>query len=235
MTPLLCACAVAITSETQKCRKRAPHSVELWHAAHPQSERSVGGPVIICLLFHLPTFMACGPSGPAYHCLSALFAPVMARGLSSERALRRRPSDHLPFVSFAHLCGARPERTSLPLPFCPVFPCYGARPERASLSFAFLLNLLPLWCTARAGQLINALLLYIGRGPSGPAYHLRGPSEPVCHLPLCLICGAPHSVRIVLHGQGNALLFYLEWSRTPPPRCPRLPNVHALRTKLILL
>ena len=28
MTPLLCACAVAITLETQKCRKRAPHSIE---------------------------------------------------------------------------------------------------------------------------------------------------------------------------------------------------------------
>ena len=28
MTPLLCACAVVITLETQKCRKRAPCSVE---------------------------------------------------------------------------------------------------------------------------------------------------------------------------------------------------------------
>ena len=28
MTPLLCACAVVITWETQKCRKRAPRSVE---------------------------------------------------------------------------------------------------------------------------------------------------------------------------------------------------------------
>ena len=28
MTPLLCACAVMITLETQKCRKRAPRSVE---------------------------------------------------------------------------------------------------------------------------------------------------------------------------------------------------------------
>ena len=30
MTPLLCACAVVITLETQKCRKRAPSSVELF-------------------------------------------------------------------------------------------------------------------------------------------------------------------------------------------------------------
>ena len=29
MTPLLCACAVVITLETQKCRKRAPRSVEV--------------------------------------------------------------------------------------------------------------------------------------------------------------------------------------------------------------
>ena len=28
MTPLLCACAEVITLETQKCRKRAPRSVE---------------------------------------------------------------------------------------------------------------------------------------------------------------------------------------------------------------
>ena len=28
ITPLLCACAVVITLETQKCRKRAPHAVE---------------------------------------------------------------------------------------------------------------------------------------------------------------------------------------------------------------
>ena len=52
----------------------------LWRAARPRSESSVGDPVIICLLFHLPTFMARGPSGPAYYCLSAQFAPVMARG-----------------------------------------------------------------------------------------------------------------------------------------------------------
>ena len=30
----------------------------LWRAARPRSERSVGGPVIISLLFHFPTFMA---------------------------------------------------------------------------------------------------------------------------------------------------------------------------------
>ena len=75
-----------------------------------------------------------GPSGPAYHCFSVQFAPVLARGPSSERALRRRPSYHLPFVSFAHLYGTRPERASFSLPFCPIFPRYGAWPERARLS-----------------------------------------------------------------------------------------------------
>ena len=107
----------------------------LWRVARPRSESSVGDPVIICLLFHLPTFMANGPSGPAYHCLSAQFAPVMARGPSSERALHRRPSYHLPFVSFAHLYGARPERASFSLPFCPIFPRYGAWPERAGPAY----------------------------------------------------------------------------------------------------
>ena len=43
----------------------------LWRAARPRSESSVGHPVIICLLFHLPTFMARSPSGPAYHFLVA--------------------------------------------------------------------------------------------------------------------------------------------------------------------
>ena len=46
MTPLLCACAMVITLETQKCRKRAPHSVEfnffnIWdrHKRFSQNER----------------------------------------------------------------------------------------------------------------------------------------------------------------------------------------------------
>ena len=84
----------------------------LWRAARPRSERSVGGPVIICLLFYLPIFMARVPSRPAFHCLSARLwraaragqliiaflcnlpppPPVMARGPSSEGALRRQPS-----------------------------------------------------------------------------------------------------------------------------------------------
>ena len=111
----------------------------------PSSERELRRkPSDHLILFHLPTFMA---RGPAYHCLSAHFAPVMARGPSSERALRRRPSYHSPFVSFTHLYGARPEQASFSLPFCPI------------------------WRAARAGQLIIALLLHIARGLSGPAHH----------------------------------------------------------------
>ena len=102
--------------------------------------------------FSLPfcPIMAHGPSGPAYHCLSAQFAPgpVMARGPSSERALRRQPSYHFPFVSVAHLYGARPERASFSLPFAQYSPLW--RTARAGqLIIAFLRNLPPLWRTAR--------------------------------------------------------------------------------------
>ena len=38
----------------------------LWHGASPE-RASVGDPVVICLLFPLPTVMAHGPGGPAYH------------------------------------------------------------------------------------------------------------------------------------------------------------------------
>ena len=77
--------------------------------AHLQSERSVGGPVIICRLFHWPTLMARGRAGQLIIFLSALFATVIAPGQSEEQALHRRPSYHLSFVSFAHHCGARTE------------------------------------------------------------------------------------------------------------------------------
>ena len=42
----------------------------------------------------------------------------------------------------------------------------------------------------------------------------------------------PYCMWKALHGRGDALLSYLEWSRTPSPRCPRPLNAHALRTKL---
>ena len=170
----------------------------LWRAARPRSERSVGGPVIICLLFILPTFMARGPSGPAYHCLSVQFAPVMALGSSSERALRRQPSYHLPFVSFAHLYGARPEQASFSLPFCPFFSRYGERPERASLSLPSV-QFAPVMARGPSSErslrrrpsyhlpFVSLTHLYgarperasfslpfcpiMARGPSGPAYH----------------------------------------------------------------
>ena len=250
----------------------------LWRTARPRSERSVGSPVIICLLFHLPTFKARGPSGPAFHCLSAQFSPVMACGPSGPayhclmwnlpplwRAARPRiersvggpvitcllfllptfiargasgPAFIAFLPNFPPLWRAARPRSGRsvggPVVICPLFhlrtflarspsgpafnclsahfppppPLYGTQPKQASWSFAFLLNLPPFWRAARAGQLINALLLFIECGPSGPAYHLRGPSRPVCHLPLCLICGAPRPVWKALHGRGHALLFY---------------------------
>ena len=69
--------------------------------------------------------------------------------------------------------------------------------------------------------LIIAWLLHIAHGPSGP----------VCHLPY--MPDLQRSPLRALHGWGDTLLFYLEWSRTPSPRCPRPPNAHALRTKLM--
>ena len=205
----------------------------LWRAACPRSERSQGGPVIICFLFHLPTFMARGPSRPAFHCLSAQFSPVMARGPSgpayhclsaqfapvTARAARPRSGHsvggpviicrcfHLPT-----LFGARPERANFSLPFCPVFPRSGARPEQASLSFAVLLNLPPFWCTARAGQLINALLLFIARGPSASLSFARPERVRLSFALMPDLRCSPNRVKSTPWagggGGGDALLFF---------------------------
>ena len=140
---------------------------------------------------------------------------------------RRRPNYHLPSVPFAHLNGARPERASLLLAFLLNLPPLWRAAREGQLIVACLLNLPPLWHAARAGQLIIALLLHIARGPSGP----------VCHTPYMPdLRRSPLRVKSAhgWGGGGDALLFYLEWSRTPSPRCPRPPNGHALRTKLIL-
>ena len=106
--------------------------------------------------------------------LSFALAPVKARGPSLERALHRGPNYQL---------ASALQAVKLSLPSVPFAHLHGARPKRASVLLAFLLNLPPLWRAVRAGQLIIALLLHIARGPSWPAYHLRGPSGPVCHLP----------------------------------------------------
>ena len=128
--------------------------------------------------------MAPGPSGPDYHLRGprgSAFAfllylpfcsicPVMARSLSSERALRRRTSYHLPYVSFAHL--------------------YVARPEQASISFAFLLCVPILWHTAHprsersvGGQVIIRLLFHL------PTVMARG-WEGQLIICLAALCGA---------------------------------------------
>ena len=98
----------------------------------------------------------------------------------------------------------------------PAYHClaapHSARPERASLS-------LPCCSTWRAAR-------------GGPAYHLRGPSGPVCYLPFMPdLRRSPLRVKSV-PWEGDALLFYLEWSRSPSPRCPRPPNAHALQTMI---
>ena len=132
--------------------------------------------------------MARGLSGPAYHCLFVQFVPAMALGSSSERALRRQPSYHLSFVSFAHLYGARPERASFSLPFCPIFPRYGTRPERASLSLPSV-QFSPVMARGPSSEralrrrpviicLLFLLPTFMERGPSGPAFIAFMPNFP---------------------------------------------------------
>ena len=66
----------------------------LWRAARPWSERSAGGPSYDLPLSHS---WRAARAGPLSVCLSCFIAPALARGLSSERALRRRPISHFPF------------------------------------------------------------------------------------------------------------------------------------------
>ena len=129
----------------------------LWRAARPRSERSVGSPVIICLLFYLPTFMARGPSVPPFHCLSAQVSPVMARGPNG-------PAYHCFLRNLPRLWRAahpRRERSvggQLSFVFCFINPPLW-RAARAGQPFiAFLPNFPPLWCAAEAGLFIIAFL-----------------------------------------------------------------------------
>ena len=109
----------------------------LRRAARPRSESSVGDPVIICLLFHLPHLYGTRPKRASLSLPFCAICPDMARGPSSERALRRRPSYHLPFVSFTHLYGARPERASFSLPLCPIIARDPSGPAYHYLSVQF--------------------------------------------------------------------------------------------------
>ena len=90
-----------------------------------------------------------------------------------------------------------------------------------------------LGATERLAMLCIALLLHIAHGPSRPDYHLRGPSRQVCHLTYMSDLWRSPLLMKSARRPREALLFYLEWSRTPSPRCPRPPNAHALRTKLM--
>ena len=69
----------------------------LWRVACLQSELSAGSPALISL-YDLPLshFLRMARAGPLSICLSCFIAAAMARGLSSERTLRRRPSSHFP-------------------------------------------------------------------------------------------------------------------------------------------
>ena len=71
----------------------------LWCAARPWSERSAGAQ----LWFALVSLLATARAGPLSICLSCFIAPAMAYGLSSERALRRRPSSHFPLCLISAL------------------------------------------------------------------------------------------------------------------------------------
>ena len=78
--------------------------------------RGLSGPAFHCLSAQFSPVMARGPSGELIVCLSAQFAPVLARGSSGPA-----------YQCLAALYRVRLERASLSF----------ARPERASLSFAF--------------------------------------------------------------------------------------------------
>ena len=180
----------------------------LWCAARPRGERSVGSRVIICLLFHLPTFMARYGVRPERASLSLPFCAICPRHgthPSSERAFRRRPSYHLPFASFAHLYGA--------LLCGPAFHCLSAQfslvmargPSRPAYH-CLLRNLPRLWRAACPWSersvgcpiifcLLFHLPTFLARSSSGPAFHclvaqfsplmVCGPSRTAYH---CLYC-----------------------------------------------
>ena len=129
----------------------------------------------------------------------------MARGPCSERALRRRPSFHLPFVSLTHLYGARPERASFSLPFCPIMARGPSGPTYHCLSVQFAPVMAHGPSSERALRMPPSFHLPfvsfcqpLSRGPSGPAFHClsaqfstvmaRGPSGPAYH---CLLCNLP--------------------------------------------
>ena len=189
-------------------------------AARPRSERSAGGPVFSCLnassvpsLWRAPRagqlIICAAREGLPFICLSALFAPVMARGLSLERTLRRRPSYHSPFVSFAQL--------------------YGARPERAYLSFAFLLYLPPLWRVARSwsersvGGPVSICLLF-----RSPTFMARGPNGPAYLFPFCSTCPR-YGTRPVL---GASARFAAQFSFASCFICPPLYGARPERASL---
>ena len=179
----------------------------------------------------------------------------MARGPSSELALRRQPSYHLPFVTFAHLYGARPERARFSLPFCPIFPRYGARPERASLSLPSV-QFAPVMARGPSSEqalrrrpsyhlpFVSFTHLYgarperasfslpfcpiMARGPSGPAYHCLP-----CNLPHLWHAARPRSGRSVGSPVIICLLFHLPTFMARGPSGPAFSCLSAQFTPAI--
>ena len=115
-------------------------------------------------------------------CLSALFAPVMARGPSSERALRRRPSYHLLFVSFAHLMARGPSGPAYHCLAAQFAPVMARGPSGPAYHLSFCSICLRYGCSPSSERALRRRPSYhlpfvsfahlMARGPSGPAYRL---------------------------------------------------------------
>ena len=97
MTPLLCTCAVVITLETQKCRKRAPRSVEFnffinydRQKRFSQNERRIKGrPTSWCSEIG----SLASPDAPELHASSDVREPI-----SLHQAVQNVASDFLIFA-----------------------------------------------------------------------------------------------------------------------------------------
>ena len=139
----------------------------LWRTARPRSGRSVRGPVIICLLFHLPTFIARGPSGTASHGLSAQLSPVMARVPS-------RPAYCLPLCSICPRFGARLERACLSMPCCSLKSAARAGQLIICAVRAGQFVICPYACFAALPHLSEKHSMGGGGGGGTPYYSMKG-------------------------------------------------------------
>ena len=200
------------------------------------------GQLIIALLLHI----ARGPSGPAYLCLAALARP--------ERA-------SVSYALYAWIAALSAPWTACPNGWAKLADAgraiaSGFTRERSLFNYAkWRMHSPPRWASylclaaphssARAGQLIIALLLHIARGPNGPANHLRGPSEPVCHTPYMPELRhsplreqrarmADPSLRTLVERLLPALHESAPYSITPSGACTLLPVTTRTKTFLVI-